>query len=66
MLTPENLLGQMLFGALGAGVLLYGKNKSSLKLMLIGLALIVYPYFIEETWMIFAVGFGLVGILIFF
>lgn len=59
MFTPENLLGQMIFGAIGAGVFMYGKNKPSLKLLLMGALLAVYPYFVEETWQIFAIGGGL-------
>lgn len=49
----------MIFGAIGAGVFMYGKNKPSLKLLLMGALLAVYPYFVEETWQIFAIGGGL-------
>lgn len=59
MFTPENLLGQMIFGAIGAGVFMYGKNKPSAKLLIMGAILVAYPYFVEETWKIFAIGGGL-------
>ena len=59
MFTPENLLGQMIFGAIGAGVFMYGKNKPSLKLLLMGALLLGFPYFVDDTWKIFAIGGGL-------
>ena len=65
MISPNNLLGQMIFGAIGAGVFMYGKNKPSLKLLLMGIALAVYPYFIDETWLIFAIG-GALTLALFF
>ena len=54
--TAANLLGQILFGAIGMGAFVYGKKQSSFKAMLLGIILTIYPYFVPETWMIYAVG----------
>lgn len=59
MLTPENLLASMIFGAFGLGAFIYGKKNALLKPMLLGLALMVYPYFVENTLMLYGVGIAL-------
>ena len=59
-----NLFGQILFGAIGMGAFVYGKKQASFKAMLIGAALIAYPYFVPETWMFYAIG-GLLTLCLF-
>ena len=59
--SPANLFGSLLFGIIGFSVYRYGKNTDSFKRMLVGVALMVYPYFIDETWLIYAIGLGLCG-----
>lgn len=54
--TTANLLGQVLFGAIGMGAFIYGKKQSSFKAMLIGVLLMGYPYFVPETWMLYVIG----------
>jgi hypothetical protein len=54
--TTANLLGQILFGAIGMGAFIYGKKQSSFKAMILGTALIVYPYFVPETWILYTIG----------
>ena len=54
--SPGSLFGAILFGAIGMGAFVYGKRRGLAKPMIIGVALMVYPYFISEGWLVFAIG----------
>ena len=54
-----NLFAAILFGSAGFAAFMYGKKSASWKPMTIGVALMVYPYFIEETWLLYAIGITL-------
>jgi hypothetical protein len=54
--TAANLLGQILFGAIGLAAFIYGKKQSSFKAMLLGVAIMAYPYFVAETWLLYTIG----------
>lgn len=56
MLTPENLLGSLIFSAIGLGAFIYGKKAAKLKALVIGLLLMIYPYFVTDTWLLYAIG----------
>jgi len=49
----------LIFGSIGVGYFIYGKNKANLVYRYTGIALIGYPYFIDNTWAILMVGVGL-------
>ncbi len=66
MFTASNLFGQILFGAIGMGAFVYGKKAAQFRPMLIGVALMAFPYFIGETWILYTVGTLLTGGLFFF
>lgn len=66
MFTSSNLFGQLLFSTIGAGAFLYGRKQSLLKPSLLGVALMAFPYFLSETWMIYLVGTILTAALFFF
>jgi len=60
-----NLFAGILFGAVGFAAFMYGKKSASWKPMTIGVILMVYPYFIEKTWLLYAIGVALcVGIFV--
>ena len=59
MPTPAALFGLILFGAIGLAAFLYGKKQALWKPAIIGLALMIYPYFVAETWILYAIGGGL-------
>jgi hypothetical protein len=42
---------------------IYGKKQSSFKAMLLGVAISAYPYFVPETWMLYAIGSLLTSLL---
>ncbi len=54
-----------IFGAIGFAVFLYGKKNKFLRPMIIGFALMVYPYFISGTFFLYLVGIALTAALYF-
>ena len=61
--TSAYLVGSVVFGF--AGYLAYrrGRTSSRLELTLAGVALMVYPYAVSETWTLWAIGVALCGCL---
>ena len=57
--SPAALLGSILFGAIGFGAFVYGKKMVLYKPMVIGIALMAFPYFVSETWLMYAIGCAL-------
>ena len=57
--SPEYFAGAILFGIIGYASYRYGKTASREGPRWIGLALMLYPYLISETWMMYAIGSGL-------
>ena len=57
--TPAYLAGAIMFGFVGFAAYRYGKSTSRPNAKWIGIALMVYPYVVSETWLMYAVGLGL-------
>ena len=57
--SMPNLLAGLLFGSIGFVGFIYGKRMSRWKPMMIGLLLMGYPYFVENTLAL--CGIGLAG-----
>jgi hypothetical protein len=57
--NPAALLGSLLFGAIGLGAFMYGKKMVLYKPMIIGIALMAYPYFVPQTWLLYSIGCAL-------
>ena len=64
--TAANIMAWILFGSIGFVVFIYGKKQKNLKALLIGILLMVYPYFISGTLALYLVGIGLCVALYFF
>ena len=64
-LNLANIAAYAIFGAIGFVAFVYGKKMSLYRTMIIGLVLMVYPYFISVTWAIYAVGMILTAALYF-
>jgi hypothetical protein len=62
--SAANLLAGLLFGSIGFVGFAYGRRMSRWKPMLLGLGLMTYPYFVENTIALF--GLGLAGTAVFF
>ena len=59
MPTPAYLIGAILFGLIGFAAYRYGKRMSRNKVKWIGVTLMIYPYAISGTEMLYVVGAGL-------
>ena len=55
-LSAANLIGNLLFGAIGFVAFAYGKRMTLWKMMFCGLALMIYPYFIANTVAMYVAG----------
>ena len=66
MPTPANLFGSIACGIVGFGAFMYGKKTVGVKAMVIGVALMVYPYFVEPTWLLYTIGLALTAALFVF
>jgi len=53
------LLWGMLFGSIGIGYFIYGKREKVIVPMVCGLVLMVFPYFVEGTITLIAIGVAL-------
>ena len=53
------VLGAILFGIVGYFVYRRGKRTKKPSLLWTGVALMLYPYAVSETWMLWLIGFGL-------
>lgn len=55
MNTTQLLLG-LLFSSIGFGYFIYGRKQSQLVTRYVGIGLMIYPYFIEQSYLIVLVG----------
>ncbi|MFT4546777.1 MAG: hypothetical protein ACI8XO_003343 [Verrucomicrobiales bacterium] len=56
MPTPGAVFGMIVFGAVGFAAFLYGKRMMLPRPMIIGVLLMVYPYFVSQAGWLFAIG----------
>ena len=55
-LSFSNLIAGLVFGSIGFVAFIYGKRMNVWKPMFLGIALMVFPYFVENTIWLFATG----------
>jgi hypothetical protein len=55
-LDAANLIGGLIFGSIGFVAFVYGKRMNLWKPMFCGLALMVFPYFVANTVLLFVLG----------
>jgi len=65
-LTPGALFASLLFGSIGVGAFIYGKKTGSLRPLVLGIGLMVYPYFISQLALLYGVGVALTAALFLF
>jgi hypothetical protein len=51
-----NLIGDFVSGPIGFVAFIYGKRMNFWKIMLRGVALMIFPYFIADTVILYAIG----------
>ena len=64
--TGATIIANLLFGAIGFVAFVYGKRMHVWKTMFLGLALMVYTYFVENTVALFGIGAVLTACLFIF
>ena len=65
LFDPVRIIGYILFGGIGFVAFSYGKKNALFRPMIIGLALMLYPYFVPGILGIYLIGFVLTAILYF-
>ena len=56
------LIWSMIFGSIGVGFFIYGKKQKVIAPLCVGVALCVFPYFIENVYLLVFVGVMLMAI----
>ncbi|MBB2495809.1 hypothetical protein [Aquipseudomonas ullengensis] len=64
-MSTSLLLWGLLFGSVGLGYFLYGKKQNAVVPMVCGLALMIFPYFTEDTLLLVGIG-GALSVLPYF
>jgi hypothetical protein len=64
--SPAYLAGAILFGLIGWAAYRHGKKTAASQPKWIGIGLMLYPYAVSRTWLLYAVGLGLCAALYFF
>jgi hypothetical protein len=57
--SPAYIFGAIVFGLLGIAAFRYGRKSGRPRTLWLGVALMVYPYAISSTWLLYAVGAAL-------
>lgn len=57
--TPAYIIGAVLFGLIGIAVYRHGKRAGRPRSKWLGVALMLYPYAIPQTWLLYVVGTAL-------
>lgn len=65
-MSVSTLLWGLLFGSIGVGFAIYGKQQRAAVPLLCGIALMVYPYFVPNVIALVAIGVVLMAIPYFF
>jgi len=59
MPSPANLFGLIVFSVTGFAMFTYARKQGAWRMAGIGVALMVYPYFVEQTWLLYTIGLAL-------
>ena len=60
-----NIMAWIIFGIIGMCAFNYGRKERSFKPLMIGVVLMVYPYFVSNTILLYALGIGISSLLYF-
>ena len=56
MFSLPVVLLSFLFGGIGLGIFIYGKRQARMLLVIVGLVLMIYPYFVSNWGLSLAIG----------
>jgi hypothetical protein len=57
--SPAYIFGAIVFGIMGIIAFRHGRKTRQSVVMWSGLALMLYPYAVSQTWLLWVIGFGL-------
>jgi hypothetical protein len=57
--SPAYIVGAILFGLVGVFAYYFGKHRGRPRTKWLGVALMLYPYVVWNTWLLYAVGVAL-------
>ncbi len=63
--TFAKIMAWIIFGIIGTCAFNYGRKEKDYKPIIIGLALMIYPYFISNTIWLYLIGVGVMSLLYF-
>ena len=61
--NANSLLASLLVSSIGFVLFSYGRRQTRLPHLAVGIALLVYPYFVGDLALLFAIAAGLLGLL---
>jgi hypothetical protein len=61
-LSTASLVWGVLFGAIGMGFFVYGKKQQAVVPLACGVALMAFPYFVSNGWLLAGIGAALVAV----
>ncbi len=61
-MDTTNLLLSLLFSSIGMGYFIYGKRQQRAVPLLVGVGLMVYPYFVANAWAMAGMGVALMAV----
>jgi hypothetical protein len=65
-MDTASLLWGLLFGSIGLGFVIYGKKQRMAVPLVCGLALMIFPYFVSNSFLMVAMGIVLMALPYFF
>jgi hypothetical protein len=60
--SEATILWSVLFGAIGTGYFIYGKNQKSPVPLVCGVALFIFPYFVSNAWLLVLLGAAIMAV----
>ena len=64
--SPIQIFWGIIFSSIGLGYFIYGKKQMVTTPLICGLCLMIYPYFVSNTWALALIGLVLSGLPYFF
>lgn len=61
-MNTATLLWGVLFSAIGLGFFIYGKRQRMAVPLICGISLMVYPYFVTNTYLLVVIGIALMSL----
>ncbi len=62
-MSPANIFVTLIFSLVGLAALRYGKQNGEVRPIAVGVALLVYGYFVSNAWISLLIGAVLTGLL---